>query len=309
MIATNTTKPKEKSMQTVGIVSPGDMGHVVGQVLREHGVRVITSLAGRSARTQGLAAQAGIEDVGSLPALVQAADAILSILVPAEALNTAQAVAEALQSTGATPLYADCNAIAPQTVQAIDRIISEAGGRFVDGSIIGPPPRKPGATRIYLSGQHAPTLAALNDRGLELIVLDDVVGHASALKMCYAAMTKGFTALCTELLTAGEALGISEPLFRELRKSQTATLDQMTRSIPGMAPKARRWVGEMEEIAQTFAAVGLTPQMLAGAAEMYRFVGATSLADRTPEDPTPPPTLDETIAVLAGSLPIRENEL
>jgi 3-hydroxyisobutyrate dehydrogenase-like beta-hydroxyacid dehydrogenase len=287
---------------TVAIVSPGDMGHVVGQVLVNHGLRVITALAGRSTRTQTLAAKAGIVDVDDYPALVREADLLLSILVPAEALATAHRLAEALMATGRTLLFVDCNAIAPETVRQIEAVITAAGSRCVDASIIGPPPRKPGSTRIYASGVHAAEFARLCDFGLEIPVLGPTVGQASAFKMCYAALTKGFTALCTELLTAAEALQITEPLTAEFQQSQPLFYEQMRKGLPGMPPKARRWVGEMEEIAATFAHLGLTPQILAGAAEMYRLVGATPLADRTPEDPTPPPTLAEMISVLAASL-------
>jgi 3-hydroxyisobutyrate dehydrogenase-like beta-hydroxyacid dehydrogenase len=202
-------------------------------------------------------------------------------------------------------LYVDCNAIAPQTAYSIELIIKGAGGRFVDGSIIGGPPRLPrreGArTSFYASGIHAGDFARLRDYGLDIIVLGEQAGQASAFKMCYAALTKGFTALCTELLTAAEALGVSAQLADEFRLSQPVFFEQMNRSLPGMPPKARRWVGEMEEIAQTFAALGLTPKILAGAADVYRLVGETALADRTPEDPTPPPKVAELVAELADT--------
>lgn len=284
---------------TVGIVSPGDMGHAVGRVLREHGLRVITALDGRSERTRTLAAQAGIEDVGGFGELAATADMVLSILVPAEAVAVAEQMAHALPVRPAPLLFVDCNAIAPATVRRIEGIITAAGGRFADGSIIGPPPRKPGATRFYASGEHTADFARLNQFGLHVLVIDGPAGQASALKMCYAALTKGFTALCTELLTAAGALGVAGPLADEFRLSQAATLEQINRALPGMPPKARRWVGEMEEIAQTFAAVGLTPQMLAGAADVYRLVGETTLADRTPEEPSPPPTAQEIAQTLA----------
>jgi 3-hydroxyisobutyrate dehydrogenase-like beta-hydroxyacid dehydrogenase len=288
-------------LKTIGIVSPGDMGHVVGQVLRGHGLRVVTSLAGRSQRTRALAAQAGFEDLGSYPALVTESDAILSILVPAEAAGLAAAVAGAMRATGRGPLFVDCNAIAPQSVHGIAQTIEDAGGRFVDASIIGPPPRKAGNTRFYASGPHAEEFAHLNHHGLHVIPMSSRVGDASALKMCYAALTKGVTALSTELLVAARVLGVDEALESELRQSQGVMLAQMERSLPGMPPKARRWVGEMEEIAATFEAVGLTPRILLGAADIYRFVGDTPLADRNPEDPEQP-SLAEMVRALAGDL-------
>lgn len=291
-----------QTIQTVGLVSPGDMGHSVGQVLRAHGLRVVTSLRGRSARTQALAAQAGIDDVGDYAELVAAADLILSILVPAEAVNVAEQIAAALAAQPKPLLYVDCNAIAPQTVRQIETILTGVGGRFVDASIIGSPPRKPGATRFYASGSHAAEFAQLGEHGLEICVLDGPAGQASAFKMCYAALTKGFTALATELLTAAEALGVRQPLIEEFEHSNAVAWGQIQKSLPGMPPKAYRWVGEMEEIAATFAAVGLTPKMFAGAADIYRLVSETSLAERTPEDPTPPPTATTIAATLAEHL-------
>jgi 3-hydroxyisobutyrate dehydrogenase-like beta-hydroxyacid dehydrogenase len=285
-------------LKTIGIVSPGDMGHVVGKVLREHGLRVATALAERSQRTRSLAAQAGIDDLENYETLVAESDMILSILVPAEAASVAASMAKAMCSTASQPLFADCNAIAPQTVQKIAQMIESAGGRFVDASIIGPPPRQVGSTRFFASGPHAEEFAQLNDYGLHVIPMSSRVGDASALKMCYAALTKGVTALSIELLVAAKALGVDEALEAEFRQSQSPMLAQMERNLPGTPPKARRWVGEMEEIAATFEALGLTPQILSGAAEIYRFVGGSPLADRTPEDPHQP-LLTEMITGLA----------
>lgn len=290
-------------MKTVGILSPGDMGHTVGERLKAHGLRVIAHLADRSARTRGLAEKAGIEEVDSYDSLVEMADVVLCILVPAEAGAAALTVAGALRRTGTDLLYADCNAVAPQTTIKIGRTITEAGGRFVDASIIGPPPRREGATRFYASGVHAGKLAKLEDYGLDVPVISDNIGDASAIKMCYAGMTKGLTALCTNLLVAAEALGIRDALFDEWGLSQEAMLKRV-QGLPSMPPKSRRWVGEMEEIAATMAGVGMSPKFHEGAADIYRFVGASALADRTPEDPEEP-SLEEMLKLLVGSLPTR----
>jgi 3-hydroxyisobutyrate dehydrogenase-like beta-hydroxyacid dehydrogenase len=292
-----------QTIKTVGIISPGDMGHQVGRVLRHYGLRVITSLDGRSERTRTLAAQAGIEAVGDYAALVREADIVLSILVPSEAVAAAERIAQAADDMGVDLLFVDCNAIAPQTVRQIEEIIQRAGGCFVDASIIGPPPRlspaASGQTRFYASGEYAVAFAGLGSCGLNVIVLDGPAGQASALKMCYAALTKGLTALCTELLTAAEALGVGEALAVEFQQSQSAMLAQMNRAIPGMTPKAHRWVGEMEEIAATFAAVGLTPKIFAGAADIYRLVAASPLGERALEDTSAPPSAAEAAAILA----------
>ena len=289
-------------LSTVGILSPGDMGHTVGNVLRENGLRVITCLNGRSQRTRQLAEKAGIVDVPTYPQFVTEADLILSIMVPAQAISAASVVAEALQQVDTTLAYADCNAIAPQTVRKLGETITSAGGTFVDASIIGPPPRMPGATRFYTSGPDLNLFSELNNYGLDIRALGEAVGLASAIKMCYASLTKGLTALCTELLTAASVLGVSEALTAEFQLSQSALFERMERGLPGMPPKAKRWIGEMEEISATFAHVGLTPNILTGAADMYRFVGDTHLADLPPEARDEFPTLAELIEILAENL-------
>jgi 3-hydroxyisobutyrate dehydrogenase-like beta-hydroxyacid dehydrogenase len=290
-----------QNIQTVALLSPGDMGHSVGQVLVENGLRVITCLEARSERTRGLAAEAGIVDVPTYRDLVREADLLLSILVPAQAQNAAVNVAQALVETGSKLVYADCNAIAPQTVREIGAVIVEAGGTFVDASIVGGPPRAGSSPRMYASGPDTSAFEALSDYGLHVVVIGEEIGLASALKMCYAALTKGSSALYIELLTAARALGVDQALAREFTGSQSAMLQRMQR-LPGVSMKSRRWVGEMIEIDKTFEGVGLAPSMFAGAAEVYRLLGGTPLADRTPEDTEPLPSLEEMIAVLAEQL-------
>jgi 3-hydroxyisobutyrate dehydrogenase-like beta-hydroxyacid dehydrogenase len=300
------------ALKTVAILSPGDMGHTVGRVLSEHGLRVVACLKGRSERTRMLAQSANIDDVPTYKDLVTEADVALSILVPEQAKAAAQAIAEAMNDAGARPLYVDCNAIAPQTVCEIAEIIAAAGGRFVDASIIGPPPRRPGSTRFYASGPDVAAFAELGHFGLDVRPLGDEVGQASALKMCYAALTKGLTALCTELLTAAALMGVSEPLKAEFQLSQSALYERMEKGLPTTPPKARRWVGEMEEIAATFAHVGLTPKIFEGAADVYRLVSETPLADLAPEDSQAFLALEKMISILADTVksitPVRSLE-
>ncbi|MDE0298756.1 MAG: DUF1932 domain-containing protein [Candidatus Poribacteria bacterium] len=289
-------------LRTVGILSPGDMGHTVGKVLRGHGLNVIACTQGRSRRTQLLAQSAGIKPVPTYRQLVAESDLILSILVPAQAKAAAESIAEALGETKTELVYADCNAIAPQTVREIDGIISAAGGNFVDASIIGPPPKNKESTRFYASGGDLGIFRELSEFGLDIRPLGAEIGLASSIKMCYASLTKGLTALSTELLTAAESLGVSGALRSEFKLSQSALYERMQRSLPSMPPKSRRWIGEMEEISATFEHVGLTPKILAGAADMYRFVGDSHLADLTPEDAESYPTLEEMISALAEHL-------
>jgi 3-hydroxyisobutyrate dehydrogenase-like beta-hydroxyacid dehydrogenase len=270
---------------TIAIMSPGDMGHAVGAVLCQAGLRVITQLDGRSARTLALAAHAGIEQVGDDADLVRSADILLSILVPAEAVALAERIAGAVRRAGAAPLYVDCNAIAPETTRRVAEIVESAGARFVDAGIIGPPPQVgASSTRFYASGPDAPAFARLGDFGLDVRVMGERPGQASALKMCYAALTKGTTALMTELSIAAERLGVNDALRAEFAESQPALLERMQRAVPAMVPKAHRWVGEMAEIARTFEACGLTPRTFEGAAELYALVADTDLGRTPPED-------------------------
>jgi 3-hydroxyisobutyrate dehydrogenase-like beta-hydroxyacid dehydrogenase len=293
------------TLRSVGILSPGDMGHSVGAVLRQHGLRVLTCLDGRSARTRALAAEAGFEDVPTLDDLAREAEMILCILVPSEAMGVAERVARAIRNTKADVLYVDCNAIAPQTVRAIGEVITAAGGRFADGGIIGSPPRQPG-TRFYASGPGAQEFAALSDFGLDVRVMDGEIGKASGLKMCYGALTKGLQALGTELLLAARLMGLEETLRAEQETSTPDVLAWLARSVPTMPPKAYRWVGEMEEIAATFGYLGLTPQIFQGIADLYRFVAETPIGKESPESRDRSRGLDGVIAALAEAVTAAE---
>ena len=290
------------TLKTVGIFSPGDMGHSVGQVLREHGLRVIACLAGRSPRTCALAREAQIEEVPSYTAVVRESDVILSILVPAQAKAAAELIASVISESPVDILYADCNAIAPQTARAVAARITGAGGRFVDASIVGGPPRDGYTPRFYASGAEAGVLAQLNAYGLNINVLSEQVGDASALKMCYASLTKGSMALYAQLMVAAKALGVDGALIAEFELSQVERLNGIRRSLPRVPVKARRFVGEMEEMAKMYDALGMSPNMLAGAAQVYRLIGSTSLADRLSEDTSPVPSLDEVLEMFVAHL-------
>lgn len=287
---------------TVGIISPGDMGSAIGERLAAHGARVVVALDARSDRTRSLAAAAGLEDVGTVERLATEATHILSVMVPSEAVGAAERVARALHATGATPLYADLNAISPATTRRIGEIVEGAGARFVDGGIIGGPPRGGNNPKIYASGPLAAELAVLTEHGLDIPIVGDEIGQASGLKMCYAAMTKGVQALGTELLVTARLLGLEDHLRAEMVDSQPVLRQWFAKSLLGMPPKAHRWVGEMEEIAATFEQVGLTPKMLLGAADMYRWVATTPPGHETPENRDPNRDLDGLIAALAETL-------
>lgn len=234
------------STPVIAVIAAGDMGAGIGARLAENGCRVLTSLEGRSPASRARAEAAGMIHV--LDAEIAAADMILSIVPPGDALALAERLAPALAAAPTKALYADCNAVSPETVRAIAAVIARAGASFSDVGIVGMAP-KPGYTpAIYSSGPGADAFAALNSVGLDIRVMEGPVGQASALKMCYAGLTKGLHALgVSVMLGAGEA-GVADVLFDELAGSQPQLLAYFTGRTPGIFDKAYRWVAEMEEI-------------------------------------------------------------
>jgi len=233
---------------TVAVIAPGMMGSAVARRLTSSGIQVLTSLTGRSAATTARAEAAGMTDATDLQ-LVQA-DFILSIVPPGEALALAERLAPAIRDLRTKPLYVDCNAVSPATVLTIAHVVHEAGARFVDGGIIGPPPDVDSSkTRIYVSGPDAEKVAVLQQYGLSTPVQPGPLGAASAMKMSYAGITKGFTALGAAMMLAATRAGTADALVAEMTVSQPALLKWLTTQMPKMHSKAYRWVAEMEEIA------------------------------------------------------------
>ena len=286
-------------MRTVALISPGDMGQAVGALLARGGERVVTCLAGRSERTRALARAAGFIDLPSLDVLVRESELLLSIVPPAQAVAVARDVAAALGATRARITYVDCNAISPRTAREVAAVIAPTGSGFVDAGIVGGPPRNAPSPRFYASGPDRARFGELRGAGLDIRLLGDEVGEASAVKMCYAALTKGTTAIATELLVAARKLGVYDTLVAELNDSQSAQAKRMGDAVPAMPGKAHRWVAEMEEIARTFEDVGLTPLMFQGAAEMYRLTAGSEIGGERPETVDHFRGVDGTVDVLA----------
>jgi 3-hydroxyisobutyrate dehydrogenase-like beta-hydroxyacid dehydrogenase len=259
---------------TVAIVAPGSMGAAVGARLVSRGARVLTTLEGRSGASRGRAHAAGLTVVAERELLE--ADFLLSIVPPAHALALAERLAPRLREAPRKPVFVDCNAVSPATMQRIADAIAATATPCVDAGIIGMPPRA-GASgpNFYASGPHAERFKTLSSRGLEIRVLAGPIGAASALKMSYAGITKGITAVATSMLLAATRGEIAEALKAELAESQPSLLASFQRTVPGMFPKAYRWVAEMCEIA-TFAGDDLA------AAEIFQ--GAAALYDRIARD-------------------------
>jgi len=253
----------QSKQPAVALLGAGSMGSAVGRALTQAGARVLTSLEGRSAASASRAREAGMEDA-SLESLA-ACEFILSIVPPAVAIETAQRMVPVLERASVRPLYIDCNAINPDTVRKIARTLEPTGTPFVDGAIIG----QPSSPKFYVSGPHARHAQPLADAGLDVRVLDGPVGAASALKMSYAGITKGLTALGSAMSLAAMRNGAGDALFAELAQSQPALAAWLAGNVPRMPPKAYRWVAEMEEIAQFIGEEFAEHRIYEGAAGLY----------------------------------------
>ena len=264
----------------VAIVAPGAMGAAVGKRLVDNGLKVLTSLQGRSEATVARAKAAGMADANDKE--IAAADFILSILPPGDALALAERFAPALQASNAKPVYVDCNAVNPKTVERVAAAIAPTECPFVDAGIIGSPPspvpnppplagegRVGGSPRFYASGPAAPRFARLRDYGLDVRVLGGAASAASALKMSYAGITKGTQAIGAAMMLAAMRAGSADDLLAELQGSQKQLFPWLKRQLELMPPKAYRWVAEMQEIAGFVADDPGARDLYEGAAEFY----------------------------------------
>ena len=268
----------------VAIVAPGMMGAAVGGRLVAHGLKVLTSLAGRSAETVQRAKEAGMTAADDEE--IARSDFILSILPPGDAVNLAERFAPALTASNAKPVYVDCNAISPKTTERVAAVIAPTGSPFVDAGIIGSPPEpKEGkGPRFYASGPQAPRFAALKDYGLDVRVLEGPLSAASAMKMSYAGITKGTQALGAVMMLAATRGGSADALFAELKASQPQMLAYMQRSLSIMPPKAYRWVAEMHEIADFVGDDPAGHELYSGAAHFYEQVAKDFAGDKKEVD-------------------------
>jgi 3-hydroxyisobutyrate dehydrogenase-like beta-hydroxyacid dehydrogenase len=270
----------------VGILHPGQMGATVGASLRASGVRVGWASSGRSASTRQRAAAAGLEDWQTLERVAEQADVVVSVCPPDAAADLAAAVA----ASGFQGIFVDANAVSVETAGGIAATVEAAGARFVDGGIIGPPAHEPGTTRLYLSGADAEAVAAVFGAGeagargpLEAVVIGERPGAASALKMCYAAWTKGSAALLIAVRALAAAEDVDHWLLHEWALSQPGLEQRSEAAARKNAFKAWRFAGEMREIAGTFAAAELPGGFHEAAAEVYERLAGFKDVDPPPE--------------------------
>ena len=253
------------TMATIGVLHPGQMGAALAAALRAGGHDVVWASGGRSEATAARASEAGLRDVCSPEAMAGACDIVLSVCPPHAAAGVAR------QLHGFAGISVDANAVSPATARAIGEIASSGMAAFVDGGIIGPPPRERGTTRLYLSGPAAGEVAAVfAGSSLEAVVVSARIGDASAVTMAYAAWTKGTAALVLAARETARAAGVEETLVAEWARSLPDLADEHARAVRSATAKGWRWVAEMEEIAATFAAAGQPDGFHRAAAEIYR---------------------------------------
>lgn len=280
------------NIKTIALLHPGNMGVTIGAAAASSGARIVWASAGRSAATQKRAKQAGLVDAETLAAALSQSDAVLSVCPPHAAVDLARVVA----ATNFTGVYVDANAVSRTTAEEIGRIVTEAGASFVDGGIIGSPVKQAGTTRLYLSGMHAENVAALF-RGsmLDARPIGLEPGAASALKIAYAAWTKCTDALVLAIRAYAACEGVEKALLDEWSVSQPTLGKKCDRAAAVAVPKAWRYVGEMNEIAEAFAAAGLPNGFHNAAAQVCdRLAGFKDQTD-------PAPTVAAIIDVLSQS--------
>ena len=219
-----------------------------------------------------------------LAALVREADVVVSIVPPEAATAVAAQIATATDAGAAMPLLVELNAIAPATALRIESDLAASGLELVDGSISGPPPWNAGTTRIYLSGARATEVAALPFEGVDTIVVGPRVGAASAVKMSTASVYKGSTAVLAQALLAAERNGVLDQVLADLRDGAPELVARIERRLAMAASKSGRYVGEMNEIAATQEAAGLTPKLFEAMADVYSALSKSPLAGAAPEE-------------------------
>jgi 3-hydroxyisobutyrate dehydrogenase-like beta-hydroxyacid dehydrogenase len=272
----------------LGILHPGNMGISVAASAQNSGCEVYWASEGRSSQTRERAERFGLQDAGTVAGLCSTCSVIVSVCPP----HAAEEVAEQVLACGYRGLYLDANAVSPQRIVRMGRRMVAAGVAFVDGGIVGGPAWEAGKTWLYLSGEKPQVVASCFSAGpLETEIIGDEAGRASALKMCFAAWTKGSTALLCAVLGTAEALGVWEELVRQWERYWPGFAGQSVERARRVTDRAWRFAGEMEEISATFTEAGLPGGFHASAADLYRRIAQF-------KDAAEVPALEEVLAAL-----------
>ena len=254
-------------MTKIGILHPGEMGISIAASAINSGHQVYWLSSGRRSKTRARAEKFGLVEIDSISQFCQSCEVIISICPP----HAAEDVAGSVSESGFRGLYLDANAISPQRAIKIAQILEVNGIQFVDGGIIGGPAWSPKETWLYLSGERSQEIASCFPAGpLETKIIGDEIGKASALKMCYAAYTKGTTALLSAILALAESLAVRDELYQQWEMDEESFSEQVNRRVTRVTAKAWRFEGEMKEIASTFRDAHLPDGFHLAAAEIYR---------------------------------------
>lgn len=278
--------------QKVGILHPGEMGISIAASIKNSHRQVFWASTGRSQKTMDRANEYSLTDVESLQRLCNECDVIFSVCPP----HAAEEVAVQVKACSFSGMYVDANAISPQKSISIGESLKAAGITYVDGGIVGGPAWKPGTTWLHLSGEQAEAAASCFSKGpTETNIIGSEIGKASALKMCFAAYTKGTTALLSGIIATAEELKVKDQLFKQWQIFGLDFAEQSARRVQGVTAKAWRFIGEMEEISRTFEEAGLPGGFHAAAAEVYRRIGQF-------KDAPEMPSLEEVLKALTTAI-------
>lgn len=275
-------------MAKIGILHPGDMGVSIAASAANSGHEVYWASENRSDKTRHRAEKHNLIEVESLKQLCEISEVILSICPP----HAAEDIADSVIDCGFKGHYLDANAISPQRAKRIGELMFDNGVAFIDGGIIGGPAWTPRETTLFLSGKESQVIADCFSKGLlETKIIGNDIGKASALKMCYAAYSKGTTALLTAILATAESLGVRDELYRQWDADDSSFSEQANRRATRVTAKAWRFEGEMREIASTFEEAGLPNGFHKAAAEVYHRMATFKVSSETP-------TLEEVLQAL-----------
>jgi len=266
-------------LKNITLMSPGEMGSPIAKCIIKSGINVMSPLKNRSAQTVERAKKYGIEDSISLENSIMNSDLIISILVPDAAEDLAKEVSNLSKKLDKEIIFADLNAISPETVKKMNSYMSGTKVKFIDGGIIGGPPEGDKIPRIYVSGQNSNLFSSLDGLGMKVIDMNGSVGDASAMKMAYASITKGYSSLLIAAVTLSIRTNNFEHLMKELEFSQKNVFNDL-KNLKSIPSKAHRWIGEMEEISNTYIENSITGDFHKGSYSIYKKVSESKLGEK-----------------------------
>lgn len=286
----------------VGIISAGDMGHAVARELFQRGHTTLTIVENRTDLTKDRASRSNMKVVSGMKQLLDNSDFVFSIMPPDQAYEFAASFVAALKLSRDLPVFVDCNAISPETTLSMNELISGVGGKMIKVGIIGPPPGMNTPTKFYASGENAILIDFIAGGDIQFLNLGSNLIYASAIKICYAALTKGVMALQSSALIAAELLGVGEELQDELKDSQNFHWRLIEKRVSRLACDAGRWAGEMDQISETYKMLGLTPNLHKGVGDIFRLLESSPLGDETRETYDHNRSLQESLNIYKNSI-------